>query len=157
MNFVGSPLLRSEPDGCLWNGANEQNAQSAVKSHEASLLHRLSSTVYHTIILWRVRLFVQLELRLHILGGIRDANFNSSSDAASQNVLPHIFRLSFRPGGGSVIFRWVVTKMRNDIPSVTHFVRFFCPALCAKSAGGCFFLSRWSFWCFCLFGRIQSE
>jgi len=157
MNFVGSPLLRSEPDGCLWNGANEQNAQSAVKSHEASLLHRLSSTVYHTIILWRVRLFVQLELRLHILGGIRDANFNSSSDAASQNVLPHIFRLSFRPGGGSVIFRWVVTKMRNDIPSVTHFVRFSVQLSVQSPQAGVSFSLGWSFWCFCLFGRIQSE
>ena len=110
MDFVGRPLLCSEPainildnnvcinslpNGCLWNGANEQNAQSAVKAHDASLLHRLSAAVYHAIVLWRVRLFVKLELGLHVLRGICDANFNSAREAACQNVLPHIFRLKF--------------------------------------------------------------
>ena len=77
-----SDSLNGSPDGRLWDGAVEEDAESAVEAEHAVPLHRLPHAVRDArVALARSALLVQLQLRLHVLRRKRDADFYAAGDA----------------------------------------------------------------------------
>ena len=84
--MVAEKLEHPEPDGRLRDGAVKQGDEAAVQARDAMVVDRPPHAVPDALVARRVQAFVQLQLRLHVLGGESDADF----DVACQDRLPRV-------------------------------------------------------------------